>query len=107
MVNKNDKIIKKIVIPSKGKKLNLLTKYFKNMGGCYAGMLAACKHSKSVQSKKEKAFQLATTKNCARAAKKKECEQAKLAGMKRSVTEAGFAKEFLVEEYTAATENLS
>ena len=29
LVNNNDKIIKKIVIPSKGKKLNLLNKYFK------------------------------------------------------------------------------
>ena len=31
LVNNNDKIIKKIVIPSKGKKLNLLNKYFKKL----------------------------------------------------------------------------
>ena len=31
LVNNYDKIIKKIVIPSKGKKLNLLNKYFKNI----------------------------------------------------------------------------
>ena len=31
LVNNNDKIIKKIVIPSKGKKLNLLNKYFNKL----------------------------------------------------------------------------
>ena len=31
LVNNNDKITKKIVIPSKGKKLNLLNKYFKKL----------------------------------------------------------------------------
>ena len=31
LVNNNNKIIKKIIIPSKGKKLNLLNKYFKKL----------------------------------------------------------------------------